>query len=78
MPSAHAQNLLAARSRRVRAVRRRIAAAVVAAFLLAWGVIAGYGPMGTTTAASQVAAASTSGSEAAAPDDSGTLTTRQS
>jgi hypothetical protein len=93
MPSARAQELLAARARRVRAIRRWIAAAVVAAFLLAWVMIARDGSLGTTTAGASVAptSAPASGDDAtpwfdggasagddAAGDPSGTLTTGQS
>jgi hypothetical protein len=43
--------VLAARAARVRRVRRRVAASGLAAFALAWGVIASTGPTGTGTAA---------------------------
>ena len=44
-----AQELLAAKARRVRLARRRVVAATLAAFVLAWGVVAFDGSMGTTT-----------------------------
>ena len=47
MPSAIAREKLAARARRIRRLRRRIAAAVLATFVLAWGVVAFDGSMGT-------------------------------
>ena len=43
---------LAARARRVARIRRRVAAATLAAFALAWGVIVFDGPMGNATLAS--------------------------
>ena len=46
-----AQELLAAKARRVRLARRRVVAATLAAFVLAWGVIAFDGSMGATTVA---------------------------
>jgi hypothetical protein len=54
MPSALAQEKLAARARRISTLRRRIVASVVATFVLAWGVVAFDGSMGaeTTTVAS--------------------------
>jgi hypothetical protein len=47
-----AQELLAARARRVTAIRRRVIAAVVASFALAWGVVAWDGSMAGETTAS--------------------------
>ena len=44
-----AQELLAAKARRVRLARRRVVAATLAAFVLAWGVVAFDGSMGATT-----------------------------
>jgi uncharacterized membrane protein YgcG len=43
---------LAARARRVAQIRRRVVAATLAAFTLAWGVIVFDGSMGATTLAS--------------------------
>jgi hypothetical protein len=47
-----ARRLLAERARRVSTIRRRIVAGALAAFVMAWGVIAWTGSMGTTTTAS--------------------------
>ena len=54
MPSAIAQEKLAARARRISTLRRRIVASLLATFVLAWGVVAFNGSMGaeTTTVAS--------------------------
>ena len=41
-----AQELLAAKARRVRLARQRVVAATLAAFVLAWGVVAFDGSMG--------------------------------
>jgi hypothetical protein len=85
MPSPDAKALLAARARRLTAIRRRIAAAVIASFALAWGVIAWDGAMGAeTTTTAQVTTSATATPTAStddgssAPDDSSTLTTSQS
>jgi hypothetical protein len=77
MPFAIAQEKLAARTRRVRRLRRRIVAAVLATFVLAWGVVAVDGSMGaeTTTVAST---SSSSEHTSTSSDDSSTLTTSQS
>jgi hypothetical protein len=54
---------LRARARRVAVIRRRVVAAALATFVLAFGVIAGTGSLGTQTAStSERAAASTSSS----------------
>jgi hypothetical protein len=81
MPSASAQEKLAARARRISTLRRRIVASVLAAFVLAWGVVAFDGPMGaeTTTVASTAATTSTDAtSTATSADDGSALTTSQS
>ena len=72
MPSAQA--LLAARARRVAAIRRRVIASVLASFVLFWAAVAWDGSMGeaTTTTSAQVSATTT---EDAAP---ATLSTGQS
>jgi cytoskeletal protein RodZ len=57
---------LAARARRIGLIRRRVVAAVLATFVLAWGAIAWDGSMGTTTTA-QVTTTTTSTSSS---DDS--------
>ncbi len=61
MPSAIAQEKLAARARRIRSLRQRIVASILATFVLAWGVVAFDGSMGaeTTTVASTAAATTT-------------------
>jgi hypothetical protein len=53
------------RARRTR-IRRTVAATGLATFALAWGVIAGTGSMGASTAASTSTSSATSGSSAAA------------
>jgi hypothetical protein len=58
---------IAARARRVALIRRRVAAATVAAFVLAWGVIVFDGSMGSSTLASTGAASAT-----ATPSPTGT------
>jgi hypothetical protein len=75
MPSAH--ELLAARARRIAVIRRRVVAAVVASFALAWGVIAWEGSTGNTTTA-HVSTTSATATATSSPDDSATLTTSQS
>jgi hypothetical protein len=63
MPSpdrvALAHERLAARARRIRLIRRRAVAGTVAAFVLAWGVVAFDGSMGApaSTATAQVTSA---------------------
>ena len=57
MPSAH--ELLAARAARIRMIRHRVVAGTVAAFALAWGVVAFNGSMGETTATAQTTTEST-------------------
>ena len=77
-PAALAQERLRARARRINQVRKRVAAVSLATFVLAFGVIAHEGAMGTTasTATSSPAAdSSTSGSPHAGGSS---LTTRQS
>jgi hypothetical protein len=62
--TARREQLRRARAGRVARVRRRVAAASLVSFAIAWGVIAGAGSQGaatTTTTASTSAAASTSG-----------------
>jgi hypothetical protein len=50
-----ARALLAARVRRVRNIRRGVIAGALSAFVLAWGVIAHSGPMGSQSAAASTA-----------------------
>ena len=92
MPSALAQEKLAARARRIRQLRQRIVASVLATFVLAWGVVAFDGSMGaeTTTVASTAtttSATTTSSTRrhvdldadaSTSSDDGSTLTTSQS
>ena len=53
---AAARRLLAERARRVTTIRRRIVAGALAAFVMAWSVIAWTGSMGTTTSTADPAA----------------------
>ena len=59
-----ARERLAARARQIAAIRRGVAIAVLAALVLAWGVIAYAGPMGSssTTATGASGTTSTDGS----------------
>jgi hypothetical protein len=57
---------LAARARRVALIRRRVVAATLAAFALAWGVIVFDGSMGATTLASTTTSAGTATATATA------------
>ena len=87
MPSA--AELLAARARRVTAIRRRVIAAVAASFVLFWGAVAWDGSMGAepTTAAqtsvTETTTPSTDSTESAETpdtysDDGAALSTSQS
>jgi len=82
MPSAIAQDKLAARARRVRSLRRRVVASILATFVLAWGVVAFDGSMGaeSTTVASTASTATTTSTDSSSPsqDDGTTLSTSQS
>lgn len=78
---------LAERARRVTRIRRGVIAAALSAFVLAWGVIAYDGSMGSTTTASTAtspSATSTPGSSSSSSDSSSSgtspapLTTSQS
>ena len=80
MPSpdrvALAQEKLAARARRIRRIRQRVVASVLAAFVLAWGVVAFDGSMGTnTTVASTTATTSTDSTTSASTDTSSSTDT---
>jgi hypothetical protein len=87
MPAA-ARERLAARARRVARIRRSILAGTLAAFVLAWGVIAFDGSMGAqatatsaspaTTTSGQLAASSSSTDSTTATPDAGPVTTAQS
>jgi len=75
--AARGRALLAARARRVARLRRRVVAATLATFALAWGAIAWQGSLGseaTGTATAQVRQATATATASAAPD----LTTSQS
>jgi hypothetical protein len=83
MPSAIAQEMLAARARRISNLRRRIVASVLAAFVLAWGVVAFGGSMGAeSTPVASTAPTSTpnpsSSSSSSSSDDGSILSTQQS
>ena len=69
--TATAREALAARARRVALIRRRVVAATLAAFVLAWGVIAFAGSMGAqaTTATATASASDDSASTAASSAD---------
>ncbi|MDA0164500.1 hypothetical protein OM076_29790 [Solirubrobacter ginsenosidimutans] len=92
MPSPIAQEKLAARARRIRLIRQRVIASTLAAFILAWGVVAFDGSKGTTTTVASTTSATTtdtSGSAtssdttsspdtSASTDTGATMTTSQS
>jgi high-affinity Fe2+/Pb2+ permease len=97
MPSpdrvAYAHERLAARTRRVRLIRRRVVAGTLAAFVLAWGVVVFDGSMGapastvtaqaTSTAATATSSTSSSSSSSdisssSSDDATATMTTSQS
>jgi len=63
---------------RVRWIRRRVAIAAVAAFLLAFNLIAWTGSMGTTTATSSAASTKSSTSTTTTADELAAMTTQQS
>jgi len=86
MPSA--AELLAARARRVTAIRQRVIASVVASFVLFWSVVAWNGSTGaaTSTAEQATTAETTTSTESTDPysdesptdDDGASLSTSQS
>jgi hypothetical protein len=93
MPSAIAQDKLAARARRVRSLRQRVVASILATFVLAWGVVAFDGSMGaesttvastgtSTTSTDPTSSTDTSSSSSdtgsSSSDDGSTLSTSQS
>jgi hypothetical protein len=90
MPSAIAQDKLAARARRVRSLRQRVVASILATFVLAWGVVAFDGSMGaesttvastgtsTTSTDSTSSTATSSDTGSSSSDDGSTLSTSQS
>jgi|SRR5215211_1932500 len=71
--AALARERLAERARRLSLLRRRVVAAALATFALAWGVIAFHGPMGqatpTPTTASTQTTQSTSASDGSTTTD---------
>ena len=67
-PQEHARARLAERARAVARIRRGVIVAALAAFVLAWGVIAATGSKGTATAATQPA---TTGSTATTTGSTG-------
>ena len=86
MPSAQA--LLAARARRVTAIRRRVIASILASFVLFWGAVAWDGSMGAeaSTAAQTSVTETTTSTESTESttdasgtnDDGSSLSTSQS
>ncbi len=68
-PMTKAQELLAAKARHVRLARQRVVAATLATFVLAWGVVAFDGSMGTTSVA---ATSTTTSTESTTTTDGGT------
>ena len=82
MSSAH--ELLAARAARIRRIRQRVIAGTVAAFALAWGIVAWDGSTGSTHTTAQATTTTestdtpTSAEETYETDDSSTLSTSQS
>jgi hypothetical protein len=71
-----ARERLAARARRLARIRRRVFAATIAAFALAWAVIAWNGSMGAPTTTASAGSNTTSSSSSG--DSSGAVTTSQS
>jgi hypothetical protein len=61
-----AHELLAARAARIRRIRHRVIAGTVAAFALAWGVVAFDGSMGAETTTTAQATTTTTTTDAAA------------
>jgi ferric-dicitrate binding protein FerR (iron transport regulator) len=82
MPSpdrvALAQEKLAARARRIRRIRRRVVASVLAAFVLAWGVVAFDGSMGTNTTVASTATTTSTDSTASTGSTAATDTSSSS
>ena len=85
--AARGRAVLAARARRVARLRRRVVAATLATFVLAWGAIAWQGSLGTKTGAATAqvrrAAATATATPTASPSSDSTsaapdLTTGQS
>jgi len=64
-----AHELLAARAARIRRIRQRVVAGTVAAFALAWGVIAFDGSMGAEATTTAQATTSSSTNSTTSTDD---------
>ena len=79
-----ARERLAARARRLALIRRRVFAATIAAFALAWAVIAWNGSMGAPTTTASTGSSTTSSSSgngtssSSSGDSSAAVTTSQS
>jgi predicted metal-binding membrane protein len=79
-----ARERLAARARRLARIRRRVFAATIAAFALAWAVIAWNGSMGAPTTTASTGSSTTSSSSgtgtssSSSGDSSAAVTTSQS
>jgi predicted metal-binding membrane protein len=69
-----ARERLAARARRLARIRRRVFAATIAAFALAWAVIAWNGSMGAPTTTASTGSNTTSSADAATASSSGGCT----
>jgi hypothetical protein len=80
--SAAARRVLAERARRISALRRRVVAGALAAFVMAWGVIAWTGSMGTDSAAGAAATttstSTSSSTQSTTQDEPSAVTTGQS
>ena len=80
--AARGRALLAARARRIALLRRRVVAATLATFVLAWGAIAWHGSLGATTDAATAQVSSATATPTASSDDTTStapdLTTGQS
>jgi len=70
-----AHELLAARAARIRRIRHRVLAGTVAAFALAWGVVAFDGSMGAETTTTAQATTPTTDATATATDSTTTDST---
>lgn len=67
-----ARERLAARARRLARIRRRVFAATIAAFALAWAVIAWNGSMGAPTTTASTGSNTTSSTGSTSSSDNGT------
>ena len=75
---AAARELLAARARRLRTLRRRVAASAHATFALAWGLIAWHGSMGAESVATTSAQTMSVTGSTTSDDAPAAVTTAQS